>query len=70
VFECSRDEVTTPAGHRMLAELRIVCPEGHEYDGAAAERILHGERATPPPSYTILTPRAADSRATGGTPQA
>jgi hypothetical protein len=41
-FECSRKEVTTAHGHRLLSALRIRCPEGHEFKGAAAEEILDG----------------------------
>ena len=45
-FTCSRAERTTPSGHRLLGSLRITCPEGHEFKGPQAERILHGDRET------------------------
>jgi len=49
LFACSREELTTSAGHRWLAALRITCAAGHQYDDHEAERILHGDAAVTPP---------------------
>lgn len=45
VFACSREELVTPAGHRLLDALRITCAAGHHFEGPQAESVLHGAAA-------------------------